>query len=172
MLALGVAIVGSVLGYVKFAPADRIPLDQRRGSLAGRTAQETAAQPRSDTVQVPVPRYVDGDLQFERRPVQARPGADHYALAINEFLKEARLTPSGARVLSTSLRDGNLLVDFSKEFDQTYGTEDEQTLVNGILTALGQFREVSTVELRVEGKEIETLGNIDLTAPLPVIRSR
>ncbi len=117
------------------------------------------------------PKYDDeGNLRFESRTEDVPKNTTAYLAAINGFLGEAKLTPEGASATSASLKDGVLTVVFNKAFDSTYGTEDEQTLVNGILVSAGQFPEVKKVKFTIEGRPMETMGNIDLSQPLSTLR--
>jgi hypothetical protein len=90
--------------------------------------------------------------------------------AVNEFLTQAAFLPKGARLVSARVHDGLAELDFSPEVAKTYGTDDERTLVNGILTAVGQFPEIKSATFLSGGKPIDSLGNIDLSEPQPVQR--
>ncbi len=162
IIAFGLAVLAGVAAYVQLAPATKVPPEVRRDDSA------RSASPATRDVRVLTPRYEDGDLRFDSKPLQARPGEEPMQAAINGFLEGAKITPPDAKCLSVR-RQGDLAVlDFSGPFGQTYGAEDEQALLSGIAKTLAQFPEVKRFQVTVEGKPIETLGNIELTEPLAI----
>lgn len=156
LLAGSALALGALIGYVRSAGVE-IPASMRR-------------QTQTPAVKVYTPRYEGSDLRFSSTTVKTPPDTDRIVFAVNKFLEASKVVPQGARARSASLAAGKLVLDFDPQFDQTYGTEDEQTLVKGILTAVGQFDEVASVQLTVGGKPLETLGNIDLTGQLKPLR--
>lgn len=131
----------------------------------------TPKQEEPTQVQVLVPQYdVEGTLSFDRKPAKVPRGQDPVPYAINQYLEGLSFVPVTARALSITVQDGQATIDFDPSIDEGYGTEDEQTLIVGILTVAGQFEEIKTVKFLSGGKDIEGLGNIGLLKPQPVIR--
>lgn len=162
IIVVGLAVLAAVAAYVQLAPAKKVPEAIRRAESADR-----AVRP-SQEVNVLTPRYEDGDLKFESKPLRTERGQDPMLAAINGFLAEAKVAPAEAKCRSAR-REGDLVVlDFSAAFGQTYGAEDEQTLLGGIANTLAQFPGVKRFRITVEGRPIETLGNIELTDPLAI----
>lgn len=162
IIVIGLAVLAAIAAYVQLAPAKKVPEAIRRTELGGQATQQ------AKEVRVLTPRYEDGNLRFDSRPVRPEPGQDPVMAAINGFLSEARVAPPEAKCLSAR-REGDLVtLDFSAPFGQTYGAEDEQTLLGGIAKTLAQFPGVERFRITVEGRPIETLGNIDLTDPLAI----
>lgn len=154
VLILAAVVVLGILAYVKFAPADEIPGEE-----------ETVVD---GSVTLVIPTY-DENLDFDSEPVEVPEGADQILFVVNLFL--GRFDDAGAGAVDRiEVESGIASVYFSSEFRRSYGTEDEQILVNGLLVTLGQFPEVEFVKFYAGGRPLETFGNIDLTDPLPVIR--
>lgn len=161
LMLLGTVTVASLAAYVKNTPASRVPVDELRASVRRDDGQERQ-------VRVVSPSYEGSALKLDSKSERVPAGADEILFAVNRFLEEAKVSPSQAKAQGAKL-DGDLLtLDFNKPFDKRYGTEDEQTLVKGILAAASQFEGVKRVKLTVEGEALESLGNIDLTEPQPV----
>ncbi len=165
MLCVGVFGLGALAAYVKLGGADKVPASERSATLPGQGAQKSARP-----VTVLTPRYSDDKLLFDKTQKTSPEGQDAMVYALNEFLAGSKVTPTDARAESCTVKDGVAMVEFSKAFDRTYGTEDEHTVVEGILRTMGQFPEISSVQFNVGGQPLETLGNIDLTTPQPVLR--
>ena len=154
VLVLAAVVVLGIAAYVKFAPADEIPVEE-----------ETLVD---GSVTLVIPTY-DENLDFRSEPVKVPEGVDQTVFAVNLFLDQLDDVGSGG-VERIELNNGIASVYFSSEFRRSYGTEDEQILVNGLLVTLGQFPEIDFVKFYAGGRPLETFGNIDLTDPLPVIR--
>ena len=154
VLVLAAVVVLGIAAYVKFAPADEIPVEE-----------ETLVD---GSVTLVIPTY-DENLDFRSEPVKVPEGVDQTVFAVNLFLDQLDDVGSGG-VERIELNNGIASVYFSSEFRRSYGTEDEQILVNGLLVTLGQFPEIDFVKFYAGARPLETFGNIDLTDPLPVIR--
>ncbi len=153
------AVVALGLGaYVKFAPADVVPVDKE-------TKEE---EPKSGGIRILIPYYKDNELAFRSESVEVPPGVDKYVFAVNSYLRSVEAVPKDALLLTCTVKDKVATLDFNAPFRTSYGTDDESTLINGLLTVMGQFEEVAFVKVVVEGKKIETLGNFDLIDSQPV----
>jgi spore germination protein GerM len=81
--------------------------------------------------------------------------------------------PEGVRLLSATVQNGALQLNFSPELTQNFagGSDDEAALVNAITSTAGSFPNIERVQILVDGKPIESLGgHIDLSHALPVSR--
>ncbi|MCX7799351.1 MAG: GerMN domain-containing protein [Fimbriimonadales bacterium] len=158
ILVAGLAVLAAVAAYVQLAPAKRVPPEMRRPE-AGRPGP-------AREVQVPQPRFEDGELKFDSKSLMTKPGEDPAVAALNGFLRASRIAPQEARCVAVR-REGDVAVlDFSAPFAQTYGSEDEQALLAGIAKTLRQFPGIQRFRLAVDGKPLDSLGNIDLSEPL------
>jgi spore germination protein GerM len=87
---------------------------------------------------------------------------------VNEYLNQLHargLGDKSARVIGIDVRNGTAFLAFNPAFEQTYGTSDEGIVLNGILRTLSQFPEIEKVQFEIDGKPMDTLGNIDLSQP-------
>jgi hypothetical protein len=116
------------------------------------------------------PKMDGGKLVFTRSSVQVPDDEDAKVYVVNRFLDNARLTDPGVRLISIKISDGVADLHFTPETDRTFGTDDESTLLNGILTSLGQFTDVKSAMFYAGDKRIDSFGNVDLTTPQPVLR--
>ncbi len=168
-LLLVSVVGGSVMGaYVLTTPqAQHVPPALRR------VAKADAKEPRDHERRV-VPHISNkGGTNFATADIKFPPGVDHRVYLVNDFLGQLYgkgLGNPDAKAIGIDVRDGTAYLDFNRAFDQSTGTMDEGTILNGILLALGQYTDIDQVQFEVEGKPMESLGNIDLTVPQPVLR--
>lgn len=154
-------VVGvGVAAYVKLAPANVVPNEP----------VTTEEQEGGAGVQLLTPYYVDNELRFKQEQTEVPANVDPKVFAVNRYLRTAKPVPHDAELVSCTVEGSVATLDFNAAFGISYGTDDESTVVNGILATMGQFPDVSYVKFLVEGRELETLGNLDLTGPQDVIR--
>lgn len=154
-------VVGiALLAYVKFAPADVVPnqVEIKKEDKGG------------GGVRLLTPYYKDNELVFRSEEVKVPPGEDKYVFAVNRYLRSVEAVPIDAVLVKCTVKDGLATMDFNAAFRTSYGTDDESTLLNGLMTVMGQFQDVSFIKITVEGKDIESIGNMDLIDPLQVTR--
>jgi hypothetical protein len=110
-------------------------------------------------------------IAFTKQETTVPEGQDEKVFAVNEFLKASQIAPPDAQALLVDLREnGTAVISFNKAFEQTYGTFDEKKMLDGLASSLGQFPDVNVIVLEVDGVQLKTLGNADITDPIPVIR--
>jgi len=120
-----------------------------------------------------IPHYDNGNLTFEKQHVAIPASEDARVFLVNDYLSQLHKQGLGnpkARALGIDMHGGVAYLDFNNEFEDSYGTMDEGTVLNGILTTLGQFPEIDKVQFEINGKSLDSFGNIDLTQPQDVIR--
>lgn len=76
--------------------------------------------------------------------------------------------PKGTRLLGISISNGICYVDFSRELIDNHpgGSAGELMTLSSIVNTLTEFNSIEKVQILVEGKKGETLGNILLDMPL------
>jgi hypothetical protein len=76
--------------------------------------------------------------------------------------------PEGTKLLSINIDNGLCTVDFSREFIDNHsgGSAGELMTLSSIVNTLTEFPEIERVQIWVEGKSGETLGNMLLDEPL------
>jgi len=169
LLAVAVIGLGSLAAYVKFSGANRVPDDERRPDKVSVHTPATHTETKPDSkVTVIKPTREGDDLKLNKSETDVPKGEDPIVFSVNHYLKESKIVPADAKVVGVQVKDGIALLDVSPAFNQTYGSLDEETLLKGICATLAQFKNVDKVQFILEGKPIETLGNVDLTTPIPV----
>ncbi len=156
----GLALVAGLGTYIMNSP----------GRTVLKPAPPAAQEQRSGDVKVYTPHYdPKGNLSLKPGLAHATTKEDPRVFAVNQYLAQLSMVPKDARAKACTVRSGVATIDFTSSFDTTYGTEDEQTILKGILTAMSQFPEVRRVLFTVDGKPLSSIGNVDLTDPQPVI---
>ncbi len=111
-------------------------------------------------------------LQLEQRNISVVGGgtarAAVEALILGPTTNLASSIPSGTRLLNIYIQNGICFVDFSKEFitNHSGGSAGETMTLYSIVNTLTEFNTIKGVQILVEGKTGETLGNIVLNEPL------
>jgi N-acetylmuramoyl-L-alanine amidase len=136
--------------------------------------RDTTAPPiERDQVQTHDPSYAGGNFSTRTSPSQVPQGTDAAVFAVNDYLDKLPNIPKAVDVKSIAVRDKIATVDFSPQMrDVSFGSEDEQIFVVGILKVLGQFPEIRDVAFTIDGQKVESFGHLDLSTPQPVERSR
>ncbi|GAB4451338.1 MAG: hypothetical protein OHK0029_00320 [Armatimonadaceae bacterium] len=108
------------------------------------------------------------------RPVEVELDPSQPASAVMALNKMAEMKdsplPQGARARSVRIADGLATVDFSREFADNFegGDRREALMFNALLATLGQFPDVSRVQILVDGEKVAVGGTQDTTEPLDV----
>lgn len=158
VISVSVIIGIALTAYVKFAPADRVERPEDPSEQGGRAA-----------VKIFKPVYEDGTLIFTTEEMETPIDEDPCVYAVNEYLRGVAAIPDGAVAVACVLEGGVATLDFTKQFDRTYGTEDEMIIINGIRTVMAQFKDVEFIRILSEGMPIDTLGNLELRDPLSIL---
>ncbi len=170
-VALGTVTLAAMAGVAHMGRT--VPDSLRKHQEASPLVEQhqSAAEPKQEPIQVKglIPHYGD-TFSPEPQVLTVPPGADAHVFVLNDYLSRLKAVPQEARVNSVTVSDGVATIDFTSALRHGYGTEDEQMLVNGVCTVMGQFKNVNFVKFMVDGQSIDTLGNADLSQPLPVLR--
>ncbi len=174
VILAGVVAFGGLLVYAKTV-GNKIPDDQRSVQQTSGTSPKVgvesvqSAKPTENTkVTIATPRYDGSELKVDKHERVLAKGEDPYLIAINESIKTIKAVPESARAFSAKLAGDTLSVEFTPEMDKTYGTEDESALVNTLIASCEQFPTVKKLKLLVNGKSIETFGNVSLSEGLDI----
>lgn len=151
--------------YVQFTPgASRIrPMDDSQKGMPA-----VGASQNSPNVLIPVANFEEGKLHFQSRNLPLDSSADRKVEAVNEFLKGSNLAPN-VRVMSIDVTDGVAGLHFSKGFDSGLSSTDEATLLYGLRAVMGQFEEVRSFRIFVDGQQLEELGHFEIGDTVPTI---
>ena len=150
--------------YVQLTPgASRIrPMDDAQKGMP------EASVSQSNNVLIPVPKFEEGKLHFQSRSLPLSSDSDRKLEAVSEFLKESNLIGT-ARLMSIDVQDGVASLHFTEGFDEGMSSTDEATLLYGLRAVLGQFEDVKSLRIFVEGRQIEELGHFEIVDPVPTI---
>ncbi|HTQ10068.1 MAG TPA: GerMN domain-containing protein [Fimbriimonadaceae bacterium] len=167
--AVGVAAVGF---YVSRTPqAQNVPPDLQR-HVSAQSPGSPSSQPAAkgpDSARVLTPKSKDGDLTFDTSTEPVPEGNDPKVFALNRFLENTKFVPSNARAVGVTVQDGVAYVSFTEGMGQrTYGSSDEATIIQGICKTLAAFPEIQKVQFEIDGKPMDSIGNVDLSQPLDV----
>jgi len=130
------------------------------------------APPREARIYLPKVN-AQGELTYESKPVTIQNPNAAYTEVFETLIRESGVFPEGVRLLSATVQNGALQLNFSPELTENFagGSDDEAALVNAITSTAGSFPNVERVQILVDGKPVESLGgHIDLSHALPVSR--
>ena len=154
MGVLAAVVLGGLVYYVKYGPpADLAP--RTSGAQTGKKVR----------VNVPVAKVDGADTTFNTESQELPPGTDVIEASVNGFLATIPAVQPEARLVEVKYEGDNAELRFSSNFRQTYGTDDESTILQGIMKAVASNSKVKTVTFTEGGKPIENIGSIDLTGP-------
>ena len=175
---LSVGAVAALATYVKQGH-DHVPTSEHRQDDSTPvpppihvpvTQNETSTDaPSGATAYVFTPVWKGASVDFTKAPLAVPAGQDAKIFAVNQYLQNTKVNPQ-AQLLSIDVHAGTAAMYFNQAMDRTYGSDDETMLLNGICTTMGQFPGIEKLEFFANGKKIDTFGNVDLSAPVPVMK--
>lgn len=122
-----------------------------------------------EKVEVFLAKAGQGDeVTFEGKEMKVANGENPKQFALFESLKGIPVFPKDARILGIDQSGSHLIVQFNDKIEAGYGTDEEATILNCMRKALEQFKDVQTFSLEANGKPLTTLGQFDLSKPIPV----
>jgi len=181
-MMLGALGVAGFAAYVHFVPAaHHIPEELRQPSV---TIDSTPApsrnhvrHPSRDEVSgryegddLLIPKIVDGKVVLEPSVERPPDGVKPIVWMANQTLQSLKV--EDGKAIGVDVKERNALIDFTPDVEQGFGSTEEGNLLKALQTAMGQFPEVDTFQLVVDGKPLTTLGQVDITDPIPVIRTK
>ncbi|MDD3396706.1 MAG: GerMN domain-containing protein [Acidaminococcaceae bacterium] len=82
-------------------------------------------------------------------------------------VKATSAFPAGTKVLKLTVQGSLATVDLSKEFlTKGLGDYQQAMMVYALVNTLTEFKDIKQVQIMVEGKKVEILGQLDLSEPL------
>lgn len=135
-------------------------------------AAPVVTPPAEPTVVVVTPTVEAGEQKFESNQVKVPEGKDALQVAVEHLLvTRSSPFPNGTRLLSSKESGEMVTLDFSKELVRNFegGSSEEAALLNSLKRTLSQFTEISKLQITVEGKKVETIGeHIDVSMPIEI----
>lgn len=170
LLLIGAAGVYGVGVYVKKTPeAEHVAPAIHRTSEDGNVKPaDRASTDNQSSVKILTPKSKGADLSMDEATESVPDGTDAKVFAINRFLENTHITPSNARALSIDIKGDVAYVSFNEAMQKSYGSSDERTILQGLCKTLAQFPEVKKVQFEIDGKPMDSIGNVDLSQPLDV----
>ena len=170
--ASGAAALGLYVkaGHSTVPPEDRRPAAVVEKPTTPKPVEET--KPEATTqADVLVPTMTGTDLTFKTESRPLPEGVNPMIFAVNEYLKQIPAVPKDGRLIGVEVINHTAIMQFNQTFaDNTYGSEDEKTVLDGLCATMGMFPDVNDIKLEVNGKGIDSLGHVELSDPLPVTR--
>lgn len=133
-------------------------------------------KPHRDKVKVYVVKIKKDDVVLEAEERSVPAGKDPKKTAVERLLATNRevgpsqkLIPRGTKLLGFEVKDGTAFANFSKELVDNFegGQSSEEMLVGAIVKTLTQFKDVKQVQILVDGKKIDSIGDhLDVSEPL------
>ncbi len=153
------------------------------GSSASSSSTSTVAKPvetKEMTVKVYYPNDEGERLVAVSRKVKLSDGADKYTAALKSLMEgtkekgQSTIIPRQTKIRSVKVKDGVATVDFSGDILKHFvgGSTGEEMLVGSVVNTLTEFPEVTSVQILIDGKPVESLaGHMDLTVPIKRMES-
>ncbi len=180
LFLMGALGFGVFAAYISKTPqAARVPNELRRDRPTpvvkheDRTSQPTkddqGTKPTAETYYIP---KVSGEtVKLGDAAPEVPAGEDAKKFLGNETLKAFNLG-DGPAVLGVDVRDHIAVLDMNQAFvDHGYGSSQEGQLVEAMQIVYGQFPDVEKIQFMCNGQPIDSLGHLELSAPLPVEHS-
>lgn len=152
--------------YAKYGP----PADVPRKDVDKPSGPENRSKPiQQNAKTVLVPRAIEkgGEVEWVTEPKEVAGDRDPVIVAVDSFLQSSGIAKD-AHLASTRLDGDTLSLHFEGLTAKGYGSDDEATLIKGILKAVQQNSSAKRAVF-FEGEErLLSLGMIDLSEPQPV----
>lgn len=103
------------------------------------------------------------------RELTLKLGEDPHQRSLTETVKS--LGYADVRILKVGVEKGAATVDVSPSLtNEGFSSSSEAALIEAIARTLGQFSEIQTFVLRIDGEVLDTLGHLELDKATRVIR--
>jgi hypothetical protein len=169
-----VALLGAgvLAAYVKMTPQAAHVTQDRPQSGPDVTVQSQATNrteaPLTKQEGLLVPSVIQNDVKLDKPAGSPPDGVRPEVFLVNQSLSSLKI--DGASALGIEVKDRVAAVSFNPGIEKGYGTIEEGYLIKALQMALGQFKDIDKFQVIVEGKTVDSLGNIDLSTPVEVIR--
>lgn len=180
LLLIGAGGVFAIGSYIKSNPdAQHVPANVRRPEPSkqheNRPAPDVEVTTNHETererVLVLTPESKDGNLTFTSKMETVPSSQKPIVFAVNRYLENTGFVDKKAKALSVDIHDRVAHIDVTEAFETSYGSSDEQTVLQGLQKTMGQFTDIDKFAFYVSGKQVTSLGNADLTDPIEVIKA-
>src|SRR5579862_2454617 len=150
--AVGVYAIGV---YIKKTPdAENVPPAIHRMNTTANPGDKAtpSTEGQQSSVTIVTPHSAKGELSLPTKDVEVPQGQDPILFAVNGFFAGSHITPPEAKALGVEVKDGVALIDCTEAMEKSYGSSDEQAIIQGLRKTLAQFPSVQKVQLFVSGR--------------------
>ena len=174
LMLMGALGVGALAWYVKSDPkaahvaqiAPSADYTESKPPIHHRRKVEDTEDKTGAPVQVP---ELQGDkVALTSDKVEVPDGEDAKKFIAEAVVKDISL--ENVKVLGVEVRHGVAVINFGGDIDAGMGSQQEGRMLTELQMGFGQFPEVRRIEIDKEGERLDSLGHIDLTEPISVIR--
>jgi hypothetical protein len=163
---VALAGVAGLAAFIQNTGANKLPAEH-----ANEKGRKILQDDQRKPAEVPAPKFTEGgELKLDGEPIAVPKGAEPKLFIVNAFLKKAAVTEEPVEAEKIEVDHGVAKVYLPESFAPNFGSQDEATFLLGLRSALGQFREIETIELYQGGQKLEELGHVEIGFPMPVIR--
>jgi hypothetical protein len=111
---------------------------------------------------------LDGD-KLKLVPLKAASkGEKPIVYVTNHVLRNLKV--AGARAIGVEVKERVALIDFNPALTEGFGSMEEANLIKALQMSLGQFKEIDSFQVVIEGQVLDSLGHFEIDSPVPVIR--
>jgi len=141
------------------------------------TTEETTTEETQEVkpAEITIPIYFSDDqAQYMRGEYRTISNDDPVTNAVNELLKGPysanlyALIPEGTKLLNAEIKNNVAYVDFSTDILEgaTGGSILQRFIIYTIVNTLTEIDEVDAVQILIDGKNVGTFGDFEISAPL------
>jgi len=135
------------------------------------TTEETQEKPAEITIPI---YFSDDQAQYMKGEYRTISNDDPVKNAVNELFKGPNsanlyaLIPEGTKLLSAEVKNGIAYVDFSTDILEGVagGSTLQRFIIYTIVNTLTEIDEVDAVQILIDGKNVKTFGDFDISTPL------
>jgi len=141
----------------------------------GTTEEPTTEETQEKPAEITIPIYFSDDqAQYMKGEYRTISNDDPVTNAINELLKGPNsanlyvLIPEGTKLLNAEIKNNIAYVDFSTDILEGVagGSTLQRFIIYTIVNTLTEIDEVDAVQILIDGKNVKTFGDFDISTPL------
>ncbi|MGB3346401.1 MAG: GerMN domain-containing protein [Candidatus Humimicrobiia bacterium] len=135
------------------------------------TTEETQEKPAEITILI---YFSDDQAEYMKGEYRTISNDDPVKNAVNELLKGPNsanlyaLIPEGTKLLNAEIKNNIAYVDFSTDILEGVagGSTLQRFIIYTIVNTLTEIDEVDAVQILIDGKNVKTFGDFDISTPL------
>jgi len=141
----------------------------------GTTEEPTTEETQEKPAEITIPIYFSDDqAQYMKGEYRTISNDDPVTNAVNELLKGPNsanlyaLIPEGTKLLKAEIKNDIAYVDFSTDILEGVagGSTLQRFIIYTIVNTLTEIDEVDAVQILIDGKNVKTFGDFDISTPL------